>query len=229
MADTVEVTKYVPGERWAEPVIERQREEFLVTKTRLSTGRVEESYPEFETTDVETTVIRQEPDKVEVRHEDRPRIELQTQIARKYRTIPGEMWEETRSLGTSLSHYSDSASYLGSPAFSDGGSPYRRAASPGSFRKYPKAGGVSRAASPSSRFGGGSPSRTFRRPSPAKRVLDYSHVAGSPRRLRATSPSRFDRSELRLSPVASRRYGGGSVYLGSPGRSLRERESGWAI
>jgi hypothetical protein len=145
--------------------------------------------------------------------------------------IPGKTYEVTQPIGTSLSHYSGSASYIGSPAFSDGGSPYRRAASPGSFRKYPKAGGVSRAASPSSRFGGGSPSRTFRRPSPAKRALDYAprRVAGSPRRLRATSPSRFDRSDLRLSPVARSRYGGGSVYLGSPHASLRERESGWAI
>ena len=47
MADTVEVTEYVPGKRWAE--IQPETEEFLVTKTRLSTGRVEDSYPEFET------------------------------------------------------------------------------------------------------------------------------------------------------------------------------------
>jgi hypothetical protein len=288
MADTVEVTELVPGERWDETIIQPETDEILVTKTRLSNGRVEDSYKELEEYDAETTVTHQEPDEEVTHLKYVDRTELQTKIEREYQTVPGETWEETRSLGTSLSHsgirYLDGSSgYLGIPAVSDvdsplrhAGPPFHRAAAPGGFRQYPKArvgglggvgggggqypkarvgglGGVGggggggfrqypklRAASPTSRFVGGSPvysplrspvyspsrkpvyspSHTYvdRRPSPAKRALDYSprRVAGSPRRVRATSPS------LHLSPVAR-------SYRGSPHASLRERESSWAI
>lgn len=85
--------------------------------------------------------------------------------------IPGETYKVTQPIGTSLSHYS--------PTFSDGGSPYRPPSR--GFSQYPKAGGVLRATSPS-RFGGGSPSRTYRGRSPAQRALDYggSGYLGSP-------------------------------------------------